>query len=93
MLIEWHIIDGKAEAYTLHKQCCDKWNDNFENYINYQPYGLFLEVPTRMDIIFTEPYHGADAEDEPLIHWQRIGKIKWCPFCGARISMYKTVVK
>ena len=93
MLIEWHILDGRAEAYTIHKTCCDKWRGNFQFYVNFQPEGLYLEVPTRLDVLLLEPYHGAGAEDEPVVHWKRIGKIVRCPFCGQKICMYKTEVK
>ena len=90
MLIEWHVVDGKAEFFTVHKHCCDKWNDNFEYYVNFQPDGLILEVPNYVEFGLLDPQ--GHETDIPIVRWAKLGKMEYCPFCGERINMYKTVV-
>ena len=89
MIIEWHIINGKAEAYTIHNICCKDWDD-LEHYINFQPTGLYLEVPNYVEFDLLNP-RGFET-DIPIVRWAKLGKLGWCPFCGIKVDMYKTVV-
>lgn len=67
---------------TTYGLCCEEF-DGLDYYLNAQPHGIYLELPTGFTIDWTH-----EEGYEPDLRFKRIGELKFCPFCGTPIKVY-----
>ena len=73
MKIHWY----KTKIYEITERCCTDF-PILGNYLNYQPDGIYLEVPCDIEGLLI---------DDIRVVYKRICKLNYCPFCGNKIEI------